>query len=74
MDPGMTPPGQDVSLIALAWFAFTALITILVKAGDVLVKWLAKRLGVSDEDSQAQKVERLERELHDLRRKQDADE
>lgn len=69
----MTPPGQDASLIALAWFALTALVTVLVKAGDVLVRWLAKRLGVSEEDNRAGTLERLERELDDLRRERDAD-
>lgn len=74
MDPAVTPPGQDASLIALAWFALTALVTVLVKAGDVLVKWMAKRLGVSEEDSQAEKLERLEQKLDRMERERDADE
>lgn len=73
MDPAVTPPpGQDVQWIALVWMAATAAVGFLVKVGDLLVKWLAKRLRVSDEDEQASKIERLERELGELRRDREA--
>jgi hypothetical protein len=70
-DPSLTPGGgSDVTVIALASIALTALLGLVTRLGDVLIKWVARRLRVPSDDRDEQ-IERLTRRLDQLERERD---
>lgn len=65
MDP-VVPPGQEVTVIALVAIAVTTLVGLVDRLGKVLIRWVAQRLKVPEDDSAA-RLDRIEDELRKLR-------
>lgn len=69
-DPSLTPGGGDVTVIALIWISLTAILGLVTKLGDVLIRWVARRLRVPDDrderyDELLRRLDELERERRD---------